>query len=148
VECGIIITMFGMLNTPWFRRLACLMLLTTQLPGTLWLLFNAQAMQALFASLAGGLLGSHLRLALHHRGDGLFVMILSARLIEMATPDDHVRQLLNQGLVPLMVVVLWPTGPGRWSKSAHAWLIRNSWRWSSGIPIHSPAMPFVWKEAV
>ena len=138
--------MFGMLNTPWFRRLACWTVLVTQLPGTLWLVFNAQAIQALFASLAGGPIGYHLRPAISHRGDGLFLMILSARLIEMATSDDHVRQLLDQCVIPLMVVVLWPTGSGRWLKSAHTWFTRNSRRWSSGIPIHSPAISLVWGE--
>jgi hypothetical protein len=140
--------MFSVLNTPWFRQVACLVLLIAQLPGTLWLLFNAQDGQVLYATLAGGLLGSHLRPAFHHRADGLFLMILSARLIEMATPDDHVRQLLDQGLIPLMVVVLWPTGPGRRLKSVYTWLIRNSRRWSNGLPIHSSSTSLGWNETV
>ncbi|WP_407543535.1 hypothetical protein Q0M94_26655 (plasmid) [Deinococcus radiomollis] len=99
-------------------------------------MFNAQAIQSLCATLAGSLLGSYLRPAMRNRGDRLFVTILIAHLIEMATPDDHVRQLLDQCLVPMLIVVLWSTGPGRWLKSQHTWFIRTNRRWLSGIPIH------------
>ena len=140
--------MFSIMNTPWFRRLACWILLVTLLPGTLWLLFTAQDVQDLCATLIGALLGYHLEPALHHCGDGLLVMILGARLIEMATPGDHVRQLLDQDLVPLMAIVLWPTGPGRWLKSAYTWLVRNSRRWSNGVPIHSSSTSLIWNETL
>lgn len=123
------------LDLPWFRRLACWVLVVARLPGTLWLLFHGQGLQALGATLVGVLLGRRLRLAL--RGaDRLFLMILSARLMELATPDDHFRQLLDQCLIPLMVIVLWPDGSGQWLKSALERLIRVRQGWSSGVQMH------------
>lgn len=141
------ISMGGTLNTPWFRRLAWSILQITPLPGTRWLLLNAQAIPVRLATLADGLLG-HLRPAIPHRGDGLVGIIISARLIEMATPGDHVRQLLAPCLTPLMPVVLWPTGPGRWSTSAYTWFARNSRRWSNGISMLSTSISFVGNETV
>lgn len=139
------ISMFGTLNTPWFRGLAWLMSLITSLPGTRQLLLNAQAIPAQSATLADGLLG-HPRPAKPHHGDGLGVMILSARLIEMVTPGDHVRQLLDPCFTPLMLVARWPTSPERWSTSAYTWLTRNSRHWSNGIPMLSSPTFFVGNE--
>jgi hypothetical protein len=143
MECGIIIGMLDLLMTRLFRQLACLVLVGTQLPGGCWLLLNDQGMQVFCATLLGALLGSHLRPLLGNRTHRLLLLMLSARLIELAPSDDHVRWLLDQGLVPLMVVVLWPSGPGTRLYSGHTRPTQSRRAWSTGVPIHPPAA-FFW----
>ena len=107
-----------------------------QLSGTWSLLAAGCLLQVIAATVAGCALGLQLRRMLLRRMPLRLLLLLSAAcLIEMSTPDDQFRHLLDQCVVPCIALSLWPDDPRPRLKRLIKQLRDQRHRWSTGMPI-------------